>query len=301
MTDWLVSLNDWGMQLLLALQQVRTPFLNDFFRFVTNLHGDNFYLFVFPLLYWCLDKRLAARLAYLFFFGYDFSNGVLKDLLHTPRPSDPRLEVLVTETSFAFPSGHAQGSTIFWGYLAVWARRTWFWLAAGVLILLISFSRLYLGIHYPQDVVGGLLIGLLVLALFIWLEPKVSRIVARWPWLQQMAVGALLPVLIFLLVRSDASARSLGLLCGAGIALPLEAQTIRFSVRGSFWQRLVRFVVGFVVVLIFYLGLSALLPRTDLMRFIRYAIVGIAMLWLAPWFIVRLGLASSEREPRSIP
>ena len=42
---------------------MRTPFLNDFFRFVTNLHGDNFYLFIFPLLYWCLDKRLGARVA----------------------------------------------------------------------------------------------------------------------------------------------------------------------------------------------------------------------------------------------
>jgi membrane-associated phospholipid phosphatase len=300
MSDWLVSLNDSGVQFLLALQQMRTPFLNDFFRFITGLHGDNFYLFVFPLLYWCLDKRLGARLAYLFFFGYDFSNSFLKDLLHTPRPSDPRLEVLVTENSFAFPSGHAQGSTIFWGYLASWARRTWFWLAAGALILLISFSRLYLGIHYPQDVVGGLLIGLLVLALFIWLEPKVSPIVARWPWLQQMAVGALLPVLIFFLARSDTSARALGLLCGAGIALPLEAQTVGFSVSGSIWQRLARFLVGFVVVLIFYLGLSALLPRTDIMRFIRYAIVGIAMIWLAPWMIVRLGLAASERESRSI-
>jgi hypothetical protein len=80
----------------------------------------------------------------------------------------------------------------------------------------------------------------------------------------------------------------------------LEAQTIGFSVRGSIWQRLARFVVGFVVVLIFYLGLSALLPRTDIMRFVRYAIVGIAMIWLAPWMIVRLGLASSERESRSI-
>ena len=295
MTDWLVSLNDWGTQFLLALQQLRTPALYAFFRFITDLHGDNFYLFIFPLLYWCLDKRLATRLAYLFFFGYDFSNGFLKDLLHTPRPSDPRLQVLVTETSYAFPSGHAQGSLIFWGYLALAVRRVWFWIAAVVLVLLISFSRLYLGIHFPQDVVGGLLIGLVVLVLFTWLEPRISPIVARWPWLQQIAVGALLPLLIFFAARSDASARALGLLCGAGIALPLEARNVRFAVGGSFVQRLLRFLVGFVVVLIFYLGLSALLPRTDIMRFIRYTIVGIAMLWLAPWLSVSLGLASREK------
>ena len=295
MTDWLLSLNDWGTQFLLALQQARTPTLNALFLFITELHGDNFYLFIFPLLYWCLNKQLAVRLAYLFFFGYDFGNGFLKDLFHTPRPSDPRLEVLVTETSYAFPSGHAQGGLIFWFYLAYSVRRAWFWVAATLLVLLISFSRLYLGIHFPQDVVGGLLIGLVVLALFAWLEPHVAPIVARWPWLQQMAVGALLPLLIFFLARSDTSARALGLLCGAGIALPLEARTIRFSVNGPPWQRLLRFAVGFVVVLIFYLGLSALLPHTDMMRFIRYAIVGIAMLWLAPWLIVRLGLASSEK------
>ena len=45
MTDWLVSLNDWGTQFLLALQQMRTPVLTAIFRFITNLHGDNFYLF----------------------------------------------------------------------------------------------------------------------------------------------------------------------------------------------------------------------------------------------------------------
>ena len=291
MTDWLLSLNDWGTQFLLALQQARTPTLNALFLFITELHGDNFYLFIFPLLYWCLNKQLAVRLAYLFFFGYDFCNGFLKDLFHTPRLFDPRLEVLVTETSYAFPSGHAQGSLMFWGYLALAVRRTWFWIGATALVLLISFSRLYLGIHFPHDVVGGLLIGLVLLALFVWLQPRVSPVVARWPWLQQVAVGALLPLLIFLLARSETSARALGLLCGAGIALPLEAQTVRFAVSGPPVQRLLRFLVGFVVLLTFYLGLSAVLPHTDIMRFIRYAIVGIAMLWLAPWLMVRLRLA----------
>ena len=61
MTDWLLSLNDWGTQFLLALQQARTPTLNALFLFITNLHGDNFYLFIFPLLYWCLNKQLAVR------------------------------------------------------------------------------------------------------------------------------------------------------------------------------------------------------------------------------------------------
>lgn len=295
MADWLVNLNNWGVQFLLALQESRTPTLNALFLFITNLHGDNFYLFIFPVLYWCLNKPLAVRLAYLFFLGYDFFNGFLKDLFQTPRPSDRALTVLIEEPSYAFPSGHAQGSLIFWGYLALAVRRAWFWIAALALVLLISFSRLYLGIHFPHDVVGGLLIGLAVLALFVWLLPQITPLVTSWAWTTQIAVGALLPLIFFLLFRNETSARSLGLLCGAGIALPLEAQTVRFTVDGSWGQRLLRFLVGFVVLLIFYLGLSAALPHTDIMRFIRYTIVGIAMLWFAPWLMVRLRLASSEK------
>lgn len=297
MADWLAGLYDWGTQFLLALQALRTPALDGLFRFITNLHGDNFYLIVFPLIYWCWDKRLAARLAYLFFFLYDFSNGFLKDFFHTPRPSDPGLEVLVSEPSFAFPSGHAQGPLMFWGYLALFVRRTWFWVAAVILVILIAFSRLYLAIHFPHDVIGGLLIGLLLLAFFVWLEPRVSPIIARWPWLRQMVIGALLPLIVFMLAPSSTSARALGILCGAGIGLPLEAQTVCFATQGPWLQRLLRFVLGFVVVLIFYLGTSALLPHTDVGRFARYTTVGLAMIWLAPWLMARARLVTSEGHP----
>ncbi len=91
----------------------------------------------------------------------------LKPLFARSRPD--LWPTLITETSYSFPSGHALGSTVLYGMIAYLLGRhfpqyqRWFYGAAIVLVTLISFSRLYLGVHWPSDVIAGIGIG------FLWL------------------------------------------------------------------------------------------------------------------------------------
>ncbi|MBI4080130.1 phosphatase PAP2 family protein [Candidatus Kaiserbacteria bacterium] len=105
----------------------------------------------------------------------------LKDLIARARPDI--LYQALSEDTFAFPSGHASFSIALYGFLAylTWkhvSNPTWRYaaiFAAAALILLIGFSRLYLGLHYLSDVVGGYLIGGAFLALGIWVSERLTR------------------------------------------------------------------------------------------------------------------------------
>jgi len=101
--------------------------------------------------------------------GGELINLVLKALFARERPAFP--DPLQTLTSPSFPSGHAMASMIFYGlivYLIVRRVRVWHWrvlaaITGAVLIILIGFSRIYLGVHYLSDVLGGYAAG------FVWL------------------------------------------------------------------------------------------------------------------------------------
>src|SRR5690606_16804089 len=78
------------------------------------------------------------------------------------------------QTSFAFPSGHAMGTAAFWFSLAVLWKRTAGYLLAALITLGVSLSRVYAGVHWPQDVIAGALLGS-SLCILAW------RVFAWWP------------------------------------------------------------------------------------------------------------------------
>jgi membrane-associated phospholipid phosphatase len=153
--------------------------------------------FFIAALYWCCDVRLGLRAALLLGISAGV-NDALKIAFHTPRPSwtgGPPCP-LVAESTFAFPSAHAQLAAGFWGYLAASVRRFWLSVSCALLILLIGASRVYLGVHTPLDVVAGWIIGLLILALFLLLEPAAARLVRGWTLSRRLAAAWLVSLLI---------------------------------------------------------------------------------------------------------
>jgi undecaprenyl-diphosphatase len=120
---------------------------------------------------------------------------ILKELFHRHRPE---LWATISENSYSFPSGHALGSVIIYGVLVygmVQARPRWspiLWGSYGMLVAVIGFSRLYLGLHWPTDVLGGwvfgamALLGLIrgqegLLTWFVRLGDKVRRWIGQPP------------------------------------------------------------------------------------------------------------------------
>ena len=142
-------------------------------RMFTFLGNEEFYLFVAPAIYWCLDARLGLRLGISLMLSGMINSG-FKLAWHGPRPYwvDAKVQAFSAETSFGVPSGHSQNSAVVWGLIAKHINKGWAWLLAVILIGLIGISRMVLGVHFPHDVLLGWTIGALILWLVIAWERK---------------------------------------------------------------------------------------------------------------------------------
>lgn len=307
MGEWLESLLPWGTEVILWAQSLSNGGWDGLFTFLTFLGYEEFYLILLPFVYWCLDKGIGASLGYASLLSA-WVNSLLKYLFVIPRPADPRIEVPRPETSPSFPSGHAQNAVVNWGYLAYRFRNRIFTVVVILLALGIGLSRIVLGVHYPQDVLAGWLIGLALLALFAWLEPKVATWVGRQSPLVQYALALGVPVLLIFVHPADVQGRypaegavvPLSALAGLGVGLLMERGRVGFQVRGAWWKRLLRFLAGLVIITVFYIGPKLILSqemayRTEtLLRFLRYGLLGWAVAFLCPWLFVRLRLADRK-------
>ena len=308
----LMDLIPWGYRILLAIQEWRTAVLDPFFLGVTEMGGAYFYIALLPLLYWCASKRVALGVTFAY-LSSTFINNWLKSVFAIPRPGDGVLESLLQRAGItgrvnplaptgdpSWPSNHAQGAMVTWGYLASRVARSWAWIAAAVLIALIAFSRLYLGVHFPQDVISGLVIGAAYLAVWIALEPGARGVIGRWSFGVRVAVVLLIPVLALLLYSDLASPRLNGVIAGMGLGHLLQERWLGFDPRGRWVKRFLRAVIGLAIVGGAYVGLGAIFPEVEartadvILRAVRYGLLGLIGTLLAPWLFLQLKLAERE-------
>ena len=276
----------WGLGVVLALQALGSPALDGIFLAITQLGGELFFFLLIPLIYWCVDKRFGIRLAVLFLLSA-LANLWLKALFNAPRPYqvDSRVRLIGPEESNpGFPSGHAQSTATVWGELGRHTRRAWMWAAAAAVVALVSLSRVYLGVHFPHDVLGGALFGLAAIALFARFEPEFSR---RWASLSpraRVALSLAAPVALLPVGIHRDTVAALGALSGLGVGYILQSRGAEFSVGGPAMQRALRFAGGTVGVLVIYLGLRFVFglvaeeestPLWYALRYVRYALTGV--------------------------
>jgi len=295
----MTSSMDWGVQVILWLQQF-SPTLDPFFKAVSFLGEEDFLLLLLALLYWCLNRRLGARLTILT-MGSAYISGLAKLLANQPRPFqyDTRVKQLTDVVGGGFPSLHTQFAVVIWGYLAAQVRRTWMWVLAIVFIVLIPLSRLYLGVHFPADLLGGYILGAITLLLYLRFEPPVEAWLARKGLAWQLVLAVLIPLLMLLILPSpdEITVTSIGLLWGASIGFALERRWVRFESGGKVWKQAVRFLVGVAIVLALRFGLKAAfdgLQPEMAFRVVRYAIMGLWFAAGAPWLFVAMGLAKRQ-------
>jgi membrane-associated phospholipid phosphatase len=318
----------WSLDAARALQSLG-GWLTLPMRLFTFLGNDFFYLTAIPLVYWCIHKGLGADLGALLVLS-SLVNGVVKSFVKQGRPfwHDAALR-LDDATSFSTPSGHAQTSAALFGYLAWFLtgrRRGVLWIVILTLvIILVALSRVYLGVHYPGDVLWGMAVGLGVAALYIWLKPVLLprlRLLSLGMHVVLALIAAILipTVEALLLAIPFGSSRAFGALYtqawsttldeattvgglafGLWVGLVVESRHVRFSVAGPFWQRVLRYVLGIVGVLAIWMGLRVIFPEEPLMlglalRMVRY---GLAMLWAIlvwPWLFLKIGLGARESQ-----
>lgn len=306
-TELLASLIPWGTGAILWVQSFRHPFFDVLFQAATFLGEEEFFLIFLPFIYWCLDKQVGVSLAYISIFSH-YLNSVFKLTFRLPRPSDPRIVFLRTETSPSFPSNHTQSAVVNWGYLVTQFRHKVFSIMAMVLIVLIAFSRIYVGVHFPQDIAGGLLIGLLLLVTYNWVVRTLEKRRFDLSLPIKLILSIVIPLALLFVHPFDVdgtyptelAATTMGTLLGMSTGFVLERERIRFKVDGLWWKRGFRFILGMVLVVIFYLGLKVVFPEevshsvAIALRMVRYSLVGFSTAFLAPWLFVATSLAGRE-------
>jgi membrane-associated phospholipid phosphatase len=299
---WSRSVNEileWGYDFIQWWQQF-SPALDVPFKTITTLGAEQAFLLLLPLVFWCVDKRQGARLGVLLVLSVYLNYG-LKIFFDQPRPSATRVQVLAAETSPGLPSNHSQSGVTIYGFLAAQVRRPQAWIVAGLVALSVGLSRVYLGVHFPSDVLVGWLVGVVVLTLFVQVTPKVERHLRDWSWSRKMVLAITVPLLLFLIQVNEINARLVGVLLGMLAGALIEWRWVRFSAGGAFRQRASRFVVGAIVLVALWLGTRMVSPDEPetlaiLLRLFRYTLVGVWASLGAPWLFVRLGLAFRESE-----
>jgi membrane-associated phospholipid phosphatase len=292
----------WGLDVILWFQSWRTPFIYTTARVISESAIFTGLTLIVLAVYWCLDPALGRRLGLLYVLA-GWLNQWLKEWWMRPRPYQvsPEVDIPAGDTTFGLPSGHSQVTATVWGAIAWHVRRWWATLLIAVYVLLVMTSRLVLGIHFPQDVIAGAALGLLSVALYTWLEPRLSAWLSRQStWTLFVLVFAAAIVLFVVqptLFPGVAEHRPMGVVMvgaflGLAVGFVLEVRTLGFSAEGVWWKRVLRFLLGLIVA--GAIGLptrSAMLVGADIPILLGGALAGWWIGYGAPWVFVRIGLA----------
>ncbi len=325
------------MEIISFLQELG-DWLLPVMAFFTSLGYETFYILVIPLFYWCLDSAFGIRLALMLIFTGSL-NELLKLTFHAPRPFWISTDISVShpETNFAFPSGHAQNAASIWGLLADSLGKRWGWAAGALVAFFIGISRLYLGVHFPRDVLAGWLIGALILWLFLYLEAPLSNWIKRQSRRMQLAVSLAISFAIVLIgnlilwslrdwsiplawletaarhaapapdpLSRDGVTTLAGLFLGLAIGLILIQEKGGFNAKGPLKNRILRYLLGMAGTVILWAGLDSILPSgqtllPQLGRYIRYALVGFWVTGAAPLCFRALKILSPRKQKTTSP
>ena len=281
------------MDILYALEKIRTPFWNGAMSAVTQLGGEVIFIVAAVVVFWCVSKWEGYYLMTIAFCG-TVLNQFLKLICRVPRPwvRDPNFTIVESAraeaTGYSFPSGHTQNAIGLFGGMARWGGRRWVRLGLTALALVIAFSRMYLGVHTPADVGVSLV---LAAALVLGLYPLMRRAQEK-PRYMGYVLAAMLVVsgafVVFVEAygfSADTDAENLasgignawkmlGAVAGMTLAWLLDRRYIHFETQAVWWVQVIKVVVGMALLLAIKSGLKApllaLLGHEGLAGGVRY-------------------------------
>jgi len=267
------------LDLIRWLQSFQNGFLDALFQFFTAFGEEFVIIGVLGYLYWCHDKKIGEYVGVTVFVS-QFLNSMVKTVVQRPRPfvADPvGIENIrpKTATGYAFPSGHTQGAATVFGSLAVWFRKRWLPIAAGVVIFVVALSRMYLGAHYLTDVLVGGALGVAIAigfgrmfsrhpektrAMYGWIAAGsafLTVVLLVWRFFTTEAEGELTDAANFY-DKMEGSLKMVGSMIGFVLGIWFESKKVSFANHRIIWKNLIRFAGGVAVVMGVRYGLGFL-------------------------------------------
>lgn len=303
------------MEFLKFLQSIRTPVGDFLMSTITMLGEETLFMAIGLLFLWCVDKKRGYYILFTGFLG-TIAIQFLKITCRIPRPwvQDPTFDIVESAraeaTGYSFPSGHTQCAVTLYGGIAC-SEKKYNWIRYGAIatFLLIAFSRMYLGVHTPADVLVSLGIGIL---LVLFLYPLMMR-EHKNPWVMYITLAALLLITLGNLLYVELfrfpvdvdpdnyesaiknAWKLLGCVLGMCIIYPLDDKIIRYQTNAVWWSQILKLAGGLgIVVLIKSLlkaPLQALLGASvgDCVRYLLLVLAAGALWPLTFRYFAKLG------------
>jgi len=284
------------MPFLHFIEDIRNPILDSFFSLITHLGEETFFLVIAILFFWCVNKREGYFILITGLVG-TVANQLAKLFFRVPRPwiLDPDFTVVgdakIEATGYSFPSGHTQNIAGTYGAIAAYEPRRWKTVLFTTIIVLVAFSRMYLGVHTPLDVVVSLLVALGLILLLSPLFATEEKFEKSMPWIVVCSTLLSLGFLVYVLsVSGDTSLDTenynsalknaytlLGCTAGLIVVYFLDSKFIKFETDARWYAQLLKLALGLAGVLAIKAGLSS--PLTNLFgdeyiaRAVRYFLI----------------------------
>ncbi|MGH4140229.1 phosphatase PAP2 family protein [Clostridium sp.] len=263
------------IEIIKFIQSITSPFLDVFFQIVTMTGEEYFYIIAAAIIFWCVNKKFGYKLGFALLTG-TIVNTVLKNLVNASRPIGVigiRSLRVQTATGQSFPSGHTQGTSTFWVSWMVQLKRKWIYIFGTIAIILVAFSRMYLGVHYPIDVIGGMIVGTIWVFISNYIFEYAES--TKKTWVLMIIVVPMLIGMIFL--REKTYYTISGTVLGFYIGYVLESKYVQYDVRNTKIKQLIKLLFGLTVLITLKFILKKILPINILADFFRYFVVG---LWI---------------------
>lgn len=284
------------MELLYALESIRTPFLDKLMGLVTNLGGEAVFIVAAIVVFWCLSKSCGYYMMTVGFAG-TIINQFLKLWFRIPRPwvKDPNFTIVESAraeaTGYSFPSGHTQNAFAVFGAPARFFKNTALRIVFILLIALTAFSRMYVGVHTPLDVGVSLIVGtILVFVIYPFFRdmdksPKKVYIIFGIFIVLAAAFVAFVELYDF---PADIDAENYAsglknaymiLFCAIGLMLTffIDTKYVHFPTQALWWAQIIKVVVGLAILLalksVLKAPLLALFGGHSIAHGVRYFIV----------------------------
>lgn len=284
------------LEFLKWLEGLRTSFFNVVFEGITLLGEETLIILLVVALWFAVDKKLAQQVFFVTATSLSV-NSIIKNFAKVPRPFTKGISCvrLDTATGYSFPSGHTQGFATWSSFFAVKFKKIWISILVGVLIAAVAFSRLYLGAHYPSDVIVGIALGVGIAVFGNYLFEKVKD-------LKKLYLGTLLiltPFIVYFLCVADPLFADLfktfGMIGGMVAVSFLDEKTEPLSYDVVWWKKLIRIVLGVVLAValkeaIKLVNVFDVIQISLLIDAIRYFIVVITVGYLCPLLFKRIKL-----------
>ena len=286
------------------------------FKIITYLGEPVVFIIIATIIYLAYSKTLAKNTVLCLLFSH-YLNQIFKSTFQDPRPNtNVGDEYGFAEPSYGFPSGHTQNSLSFWGYISYEFKDRYKYKQVPIvpvilfcIVFLVGISRMVIGVHDLQDVIGGILLGIGILLLFIYLEPIISPQFSKLSFFAKIVLTVAVSLSLFLIstllfpnaglglvspqinyADDGAFAQVGGVILGFGVGYLLEQEYVKYEPSQlNTKKKIINIIIGILLLLLVFVPFEYLIKIDSVFfRFFRYALVAFILAYVTPLICTKI-------------